>query len=66
MAKGIKGSGEKKDAPARTTIFIRPSKIYKLKLIALNEKSSITAIIDTLTDEFIAKWEKKHGEVVKK
>lgn len=63
MAKGIKGSGEKEDAPARTTIFIRPSKINKLKLIALKEKSSITAIIDSLTDDYIAKYEKKNGEI---
>ncbi len=63
MAKGIKGSGPTEDVPQRTSIIIKPSIIYKLKFIALKDKTSQTAIIDGLLADYVAKWEKKNGEI---
>ncbi len=63
MAKGVKGSGPTEDVPQRTTIIIKPSIIYKLKFIALKDKTSQTAIIDSLLSDYVVKWEKKNGEV---
>lgn len=63
MAKGIKGSGPTEDIPQRTTIIIKPSIIYKLKFIALKDKTTQTAIIDSIAAEYIAKWEKKNGDI---
>jgi hypothetical protein len=63
MAKGVKGSGPTEDVPVRTTIIIRPSIIYKLKYIALHDKTSQTAILDGLAEDYIAKWEKKNGSI---
>lgn len=63
MAKGIKGSGPTEDVPVRTSLIVRPSVIQKLKYIALMDRSTQTAIIDGLLNEYIAKWEKKNGEI---
>lgn len=63
MAKGIKGSGPIEDIPIRTSMIIKPSIIRKLKIIVAHEATTQTAIVENLLSDYIAKYEKKNGEI---
>lgn len=63
MAKGVKGSGPKEDAPVRTSFIIKPSVTSKLKYIALIDRTTQTEIVDKLLTDYIDKWEKKNGPI---
>ena len=63
MAKGLKGSSLKKDAPKRTSLIIKPSTLEKIGYIAFKEKRDKTAIVDEALGEVIKRYEKKNGPI---
>ena len=65
MAKGVKGTGGK----PRVTLFIKPESIKKLDHIfkaegmRRGENLARTDIINEAVEDYISRWEKKHGVI---
>lgn len=59
MAKAAKDQ----DKPAKTSLSIRPSKMKKLRILAVYDNKSVTDLVDEGIDDIIKRLEKKYGEV---
>ena len=44
-------------------MIMRPSILKKIKYVALVDQTTQTAIVETLLNDYISKWEKKNGPV---
>ena len=58
-AKSEKASTEKENANFK----LRPGLLRKLKIIAATDDVFQNDIVDKLLSDYIAAWEKKHGEI---
>jgi hypothetical protein len=64
MAKGVRGSSPREeDKPKRTTLIMQPAVLKKIKRIAFEEETEMTKIVDQALNDYITKYEKKHGPV---
>jgi hypothetical protein len=62
MAKASKPiEQDKRTEPA--TFRLKPDILKKLKYIAFTDDTKQTDIVEKSLEEFIVKWEKKHGEI---
>jgi predicted DNA-binding protein len=65
MAKGVKGSSPE-IKPVRTSFILSPVISKKLNYISFQTEKDKTAIVDDALNEYIRKYEKKHGDIVVK